>query len=160
SCPTIISRSEWGAKSPKSTKRLKQNPPPYVVIHHSDGAECTSLKSCKSRVNGIQNYHMNNKGWQDIGYNFLIGGDGNVYEGRGWGIWGSHVPKYNSKSIGICVIGNFMNKKPSTQQLTTLENLISCAKENNYIASDYHLIGHRQGSRTSCPGNELFNEIK
>jgi hypothetical protein len=53
---------------------------------------------------------MDNRGWQDIGYNFLIGGDGNVYEGRGWGIWGAHVPRYNSKSIGICVIGDFQSE--------------------------------------------------
>ncbi len=36
---------------------------------------------------------MNDPGrkYCDIGYNFLIGGDGNVYEGRGWDRQGSHT---------------------------------------------------------------------
>lgn len=39
-----------------------------------------------------------------------IGGDGQIYEGRGFGIQGAHVPKYNSKSLGICLIGNYQSK--------------------------------------------------
>lgn len=50
---------------------------------------------------------MDHNGWDDIGYNFLVGDDGNIYEGRGWGIKGAHSPKYNANSLGICFIGNF-----------------------------------------------------
>ena len=32
----------------------------------------------------FQNYHMNSLGWSDVGYNFLIGEDGYIYEGRGF----------------------------------------------------------------------------
>jgi N-acetylmuramoyl-L-alanine amidase len=39
-------------------------------------------------------------GWDDIGYNFLVGEDGNIYEGRGWTQTGAHCIGYNSKSIG------------------------------------------------------------
>lgn len=40
--------------------------------------------------------------WIDIGYNFIVGEDGNVYEGRGWGINGAHSGKnfYNKNSLG------------------------------------------------------------
>jgi N-acetylmuramoyl-L-alanine amidase len=50
---------------------------------------------------------MNAQRWPDIGYNFLVGEDGNVYEGRGWDAVGAHAVPYNSNSIGICVIGDF-----------------------------------------------------
>ncbi|KAJ8930233.1 hypothetical protein NQ314_016959, partial [Rhamnusium bicolor] len=100
-CPNIISREEWNASAPKGVQPLKVNPPPYVVVHHSATPSCNSTEDCKSRVKGFQNYHMQTLGWKDIGYNFLIGGDGNIYEGRGWGIHGAHVPKYNARSIGI-----------------------------------------------------------
>ena len=43
----------------------------------------------------------------DIGYNFLVGEDGNVYEGRGWNTIGVHAPTYNRNIIGICIIGDF-----------------------------------------------------
>jgi N-acetylmuramoyl-L-alanine amidase len=45
--------------------------------------------------------------WNDIGYNFLVGEDGNVYEGHGWDSVGAHALSYNPKSIGICFIGDF-----------------------------------------------------
>lgn len=48
--------------------------------------------------------------FRDIGYNFLIGGDGRIYEGLGFGIRGEHAPRYNSQSIGIAFIGNFQSK--------------------------------------------------
>jgi N-acetylmuramoyl-L-alanine amidase len=50
---------------------------------------------------------MNNNGWADIGYNFVVGEDGNIYEGRGWNAKGAHAPAYNGRSIGICIIGDF-----------------------------------------------------
>ena len=43
-----------------------------------------------SRVRGTQNYHMDSLGWSDIGYNYLIGDDGRIYEGRGPWRQGAH----------------------------------------------------------------------
>ena len=53
---------------------------------------------------------MNERHWEDIGYNFVIGEDGNAYTGRGWDNAGAHARSYNNRSIGICIIGNFMSK--------------------------------------------------
>ena len=39
-------------------------------------------------------------GWRDIGYNFVIGGDGHVYEGRGWKVVGAHTSGYNKVHVG------------------------------------------------------------
>lgn len=43
-------------------------------------------------------------------HSFCIGGTGKVYEGRGWDVVGTHTPKYNSNSTGICFIGDFRSK--------------------------------------------------
>lgn len=48
-----------------------------------------------------------NLGWSDIEYNFLVGEDGAVYEGRGWNNVGAHTNGYDSQSIGMAVMGNF-----------------------------------------------------
>lgn len=50
---------------------------------------------------------MDQRGWDDIGYSFLIGEDGRVYEGRGWDRVGAHAPQYNHVSIGVCFLGDF-----------------------------------------------------
>lgn len=32
----------------------------------------------------MQTFHIESRGWGDIAYNFLVGGDGSIYVGRGW----------------------------------------------------------------------------
>lgn len=159
SCPRIISRKEWHAKPAKRTKRLS-TPVKYAVVHHSDTPQCFTELDCKRRVKNIQNYHMNHNGWDDIGYNFLIGGDGNVYEGRGADIVGAHVRGYNSVSLGICVIGNYQTASPTRKTLNALKNILDCMKRRKKLKSDYSLKGHRDLGRTTCPGRNLYNIIK
>jgi len=65
-------------------------------------------------------------GWDDIGYNFLVGEDGNVYEGRGWDTVGTHAKGYNSKSIGIAFIGHFNDRIPNNAAINAAKQLISC----------------------------------
>jgi len=62
----------------------------------------------------------------DIGYNFLVGEDGNVYEGRGWDTVGAHAKGYNTRSIGISFIGNFNYRKPNSAAINAAKQLISC----------------------------------
>jgi N-acetylmuramoyl-L-alanine amidase len=107
-CPTIISRKEWAARPPKANPGKLPPEVPYAVIHHGGKNEnCTTPSGCAAIVRSYQNYHMDFNGWDDIGYNFVVGEDGSVYEGRGWDAVGAHAIPYNSKSIGICFIGDF-----------------------------------------------------
>lgn len=40
-------------------------------------------------------------GWPDIGYSFIIGEDGNIYEGRGWNTIGAHTYNHNYDGLGM-----------------------------------------------------------
>lgn len=108
----------------------------------------------------IQQYHIKAKKWRDLGYNFLISNNGNVYAGRGWNVQGAHTLGYNTQSIGIAFIGKYSNQLPSHAALNALKDLIACGVEENYLRKSYSLIGHRQASQTECPGNKLFNILK
>ena len=91
-----------------STPEKISTPVPFTVIHHGGSNDyCTTQTQCAAIVRAYQNYHIDSNGWNDIGYNFVVGEDGNVYEGRGWEAVGAHAPTYNTKSIGICIIGDF-----------------------------------------------------
>ena len=57
-------------------------------------------------------------GWSDIGYSFLVGGDGNVYEGRGWSYVGAHTQGYNSVAFAASMIGSFDSGFPNAAALT------------------------------------------
>ncbi|XP_072018025.1 uncharacterized protein [Amphiura filiformis] len=65
----IISRNDWGAEPPTAAvKNLTGAVSDF--IHHTGGPPCSNQSECSSRVRGIQNHHMNIKGWKDIGYSF------------------------------------------------------------------------------------------
>ncbi|XP_011300882.1 peptidoglycan-recognition protein SC2-like [Fopius arisanus] len=159
--PTIIKRAEWGARPPRKTpEQLSVNPPPFVIIHHADSDGCTSQAICQARVRAFQNYHMDHNNWDDIGYNFLVGEDGNIYEGRGWRIRGAHSPSYNTKSMGICFIGNFQRRVPQPAAIKAAKALIDFGVANGEIMTNYTLFGHRQTTTTICPGDKLYELIK
>lgn len=115
--------------------------------------------TCKEEVRKIQKLHIN-KNWADIGYNFLVGGDGRIYEGRGWNMEGAHTKHYNKLTIGVAVMGNFEYDVPSFRIINTLKNFAKCAEGMGYLKNDYTLRGHRDFAKTACPGANLYYEIR
>nr|BBG28438.1 peptidoglycan recognition protein SA [Gryllus bimaculatus] len=158
-CPGVISREKWGGRVPKRIDYMVI-PLPYVIIQHTATPKCTSMEECTDRVRSIEADHMNNNGWDDIGPSFLIGGDGNVYEGAGWLHQGAHTRGYNKKSVGIMLIGNFGDSLPVRPQMEALKKLIECGEKQGLLAEDYKLLAHRQVSATQSPGLALFQEIQ
>jgi N-acetylmuramoyl-L-alanine amidase len=158
-CPRIVSRGEWGARAATSYITISR-PIPRVFIHHTESAGCTSQSSCSAAVKSIQNYHIDSKGWADIGYNFLVGEDGNVYEGRGWDRVGAHALRYNPTGLGISMIGSFDSRLPNSAALNAVQRLISCGVSLGKISGSYALHGHRDGVCTDCPGDALYNRIR
>ncbi|CAL1536977.1 unnamed protein product [Lymnaea stagnalis] len=159
-CPTIITRAEWGARAPKSVTYLSKQPVQYAFIHHSAEHECFDRSSCVAEVKLYQNMHMDDRGWDDIGYSFVIGGDGSVYEGRGWDQLGAHTLGYNDVGLGFCLAGNFMEHLPPTVQMDSAKAMIECGVSLGKISSNYTLRGHRDMKTTLCPGDKLYAEIK
>ncbi|CAG5044140.1 unnamed protein product [Parnassius apollo] len=156
----FVTRSEWGARTPKQTPAL-QIPVPYVVIHHSySPPACYEAAQCENAMRSMQDFHMDSRGWWDIAYNFAVGSEGAAYEGRGWEIQGAHALHFNSVSIGICLIGDWTNSLPPKRQIKTVKSLIAQGVELGYIKPDYKLIGHRQVRNTKCPGDALYENVK
>ncbi|KAF5276549.1 hypothetical protein FQR65_LT03979 [Abscondita terminalis] len=158
-CPDIVSKNEWGARGALEVE-YSVNPLDYVIIHHTVTPECYDLVRCSALLKSMQNYHMETHKFHDIGYNFLIGGDGKVYEGRGWHKVGAHTKGFNTRSLGIAFIGTFIDKLPNEQQLQAGKDLIQCAAELLELDPQYRLHGARQVSATQSPGLALYHEIQ
>lgn len=103
---------------------------------------------------------MESRGWDDIGYNFLVGGDGSVYIGRGWDNQGAHTKNHNANSICIAFLGTFNDNVPPNQQLRAAQLMIEEGVELKKLDSNYKLYGHRQLTSTDSPGNALYEIIK
>lgn len=109
-------------------------------------------------------------GWSDIGYHYLVGPDGVIYEGRPPDTQGAHVADYNTNRVGVCMIGNFEsgNDDPTTEQREALEAILTylavrfdidveeiLSINNNQPA----LLGHRNLGSTECPGDDLYASL-
>lgn len=101
---------------------------------------------------------MTINGWDDIGLNFLVGGDGRAYEGCGYTV-GAHTKNYNKLSICIAFIGNFQSYEAPGNQLRAAQLLIKDGIDKKKIHPDYVLYGQRQLRNFNSPGIMLFNQI-
>ncbi|CAM5122395.1 unnamed protein product [Natator depressus] len=139
-CPRIVSRQQWGARPPKS-RVLLRTPVSYVILHHTERKRCYSETTCIQQVRAIQNYHMDKRGLADISYNFLIGEDGRVYEGRGWRTKGAHTKVFNSRSLGLAFLGTCSTEtKPSVAALNVTKRLIQCAVSKGILSPNYTVV--------------------
>ncbi|XP_077142469.1 peptidoglycan recognition protein 1-like [Ranitomeya variabilis] len=158
-CPNIVERSSWSTKKTNCKSGL-MTPVPWVIVHHTDTPTCETKESCTARVRSIQDHHTRSRNYCDIGYNFIIGNDGTIFEGRGWTKLGAHVGGSNSQSIGISFIGNFLNSLPSLDALNAAKSLIRCGVALKKIKPNYTLKGHRDVLGTTCPGDALYKNLQ
>ncbi|XP_055915429.1 peptidoglycan-recognition protein LE [Eupeodes corollae] len=156
----IVERRRWLAQKPMEPYQTLSKPAELVIISHSATEMATSMPDNIFLIRNIQSFHIESCRWNDIAYNFLIGNDGNIYEGRGWGVVGAHAKGYNNISVGISFVGCFMRELPSATSLAACKKIIQKGVESGYIAPDYQLIGHCQCSPTESPGRKLFEEIQ
>lgn len=126
-----------------------------IVIHHSASHKTTTAED-------IQSWHYN-RGWAGIGYHYVIDYAGVITQGRPEDTQGAHAyqdkqHEANTDGIGICVIGNFMDRKPTEAQITSLVWLI---KNIQSRYGEIPVIGHRDVMPTSCPGDSFpLTEVK
>lgn len=156
------------AESPKIEK---------IVLHHT--AEATSERDPMEIMRSIYYFHTITRGWGDIGYNFVIDKDGNIYEGRSGppNTVGAHVAYHNIGSIGIALMGNFQIEKPTQRQMEVLEVLLAKLTYDYDIDplgrsfflehNSQNITVHREVARhdhpTACAGknlNELLPELR
>lgn len=171
-CDTLklVTRSSW---CPDGDCPLDPTPvlneEKIVVIHHSAGA--TDASDFAAIVRSYYRYHVEFNGWDDIGYNYLVSPDGQIFEGRGDDLLGAHFCGTNSGTVGICLIGNYQERFPAQAGLDALRKLLAfknCQKNIDPQGFAFHLSsglnldqisGHRDGCSTLCPGQELYDYL-
>ncbi|XP_026737218.1 peptidoglycan recognition protein-like [Trichoplusia ni] len=155
----VIPITTWG-NSELLREETLPNPIHIAIIQHTATADCMSDEDCEKLVRSIRSYHINHRGFTDIGQSFLIGGNGRVYEGAGWHHVGAHTKDYNKRAVGISFIGDFRSKIPSPSALKALRSLLACGVVNKYLTEGYHLVAHSQLSQTDSPGETLRKHVE
>ncbi|XP_033479021.1 N-acetylmuramoyl-L-alanine amidase-like [Epinephelus lanceolatus] len=163
-CPQIIPRCQWGAKAYQSTPIPLSLPLKFLYVHHTyePSSPCLSFSRCSRDMRAMQRFHQEVRNWSDIGYSFVVGSDGYVYEGRGWNYLGTHTRGHNAIGYGVSIIGNYTATLPSRHAIELLRHrLVQCAVDGGRLVANFTLYGHRQMvNYTSCPGDAFFSEIR
>ncbi|HVL63850.1 MAG TPA: N-acetylmuramoyl-L-alanine amidase [Actinomycetota bacterium] len=151
--PRVITRAEWGAdeslKRTTGSCRRTFYDVQQLFVHHTAGSN--SDPNPKATMRAIYWFHTVRQGWCDLGYNFVIGSDGRIYEGRWarrYGPWeihdsedgqgravaGAHASGYNSGSIGISLMGNFQTAPAPEPMKRALAELLAWEADRHGLA--------------------------
>lgn len=162
----VIPREDWGARA---TRCSDNNASKYrIAVHHTVTA---AMGDPASNLRGIQSYHMDGRGWCDVGYHFLVSLDGRVWEGRPVHLLGAHVGGHNTGNIGVSFMGcfhptsdctSFPPQVPPDGMIAGAAGVIAGLAEIYAIPRDATSIkGHRDhsGSTTACPGDHLHARL-
>ncbi|XP_066151473.1 peptidoglycan-recognition protein SB2-like [Euwallacea fornicatus] len=154
----MVVRNKWLAQPTEVPNR--SGPAKYVIICHTATQESNKQSDNVLTMRLMQTLHIESNEGLDVDYNFCVGSDGNIYEGRGWSKIGNHSPSYDNKSIGIAFIGSFRNHLPPNTALTRCKELIAHGVKIGEISPDYELLGNFKSASTLTPGLKLLEEIK
>jgi hypothetical protein len=133
------------------------NIPKYIIIHHSGGTDSNPLTDTSNQTfEIIKQWHIL-LGWGDIGYHWVIEKNGKIIQGRKESEEGAHCIGYNTKSIGICVVGNFDLTFPTRQQEESLKRLLIEIRERYNIPVE-NIVPHREFSNKTCYGKNLSDD--
>ncbi|XP_017085287.1 peptidoglycan-recognition protein LC isoform X4 [Drosophila eugracilis] len=133
----FVERQQWLAQPPQKKIPDLEQPVKLIIVLPTNSDDCTTQAQCVFRVRLRQSFDIESVQEDDIVFNFLIGGDGNVYVGRGWDQVGAHMPGYNSKSLSLAYIGSFQTRKPSDKQLSVTRLLLERGVKLGKIAPNY-----------------------
>lgn len=171
--PSVLPRSAWGADESMMTWTPEQGTVRGTVIHHTAGTNDYGPDQVPAIVRGIYAYHVDGRGWGDIGYNFLVDRFGRAWEGRNGGMSlqtiGAHASGWNSSTTGISVMGDFTAAGVPAATWSALVQLVAWKLAIHgvrpYDTFDLGgvqrpaIVGHRDAAQTACPGQQLYDRL-
>ncbi|WP_214367911.1 N-acetylmuramoyl-L-alanine amidase [Pseudonocardia sp. H11422] len=168
--PPIIDCAGWGARPNSRVVPIWNQRPVKILVHHTATPNVADFSrgAADRLARGIQNFHMDRRGWLDTGQHFTISRGGFVLEGRHRSlevlrlgkrqVEGAHCTGQNVVAVGIENEGTYTAADPPAELWNRLREM--CA----YICSRYgirptEIFGHRDFKDTACPGDRLYGML-
>ena len=119
-----------------------------VIFHHSLSRDVSASV--------MKVWHVNERGWEDIGYHFVIRDDGRIEGGRPQEYIGAHAKGNNDDSIGVCLTGDFSKAPPSDAQISSACALYYslCKQYKKDLGIGFHRL-----TPDPCPGLLLDRKV-
>jgi hypothetical protein len=135
--PRYVPASGWKKIAPDPAKlepESKYGPYSRITFHHT-GSDVTPQAVDELQTNHepflhhlqrevAHGFHAEKYDFGDVGYHFLIGEDGTIYEGRPLSYQGAHVWHHDPANIGVAFLGDYSSKGFSDAQIHSARALI------------------------------------
>lgn len=177
--PAVISQSVWRTGLTPPVVGRSATPTQHCIVHHSAGGNGDT--NYIQLVRSYYVFHTQVNGWDDIGYNYLIAANGQIFAGRDPekpeirqdNVLGAHFCSKNQYTMGVCMMGDFSLQGPTEAALSALQHLLawkihkdslnplgSMPHPNNNSSLLPVVAGHRDGCATACPGDSLYVQLE
>lgn len=125
-----------------------------IIVHCSATPEGRNVA-----VADIDRWHRE-RGFDGIGYHYVVYIDGSVHEGRPLNKVGAHCKGHNAHSIGICYVGGVdLNGKPKdTRTLAQKDALVNLLMRLKRRFPKAVIRGHRDFAAKACPSFDATKE--
>ena len=174
----VLRRADWGADESK-----RRAAPDYaatveaVVVHHTAGSNDYAEADVPRRIRADYAYHVDVRGWSDLGYNLVVDRFGRIWEGRAGGLEratiGAHAAGFNTATLGVSLLGDMTRERPTEQAVRAFARVTAYAAATwrfdprsavtltsrggpRYAAGTRvtlpRVFGHTDVGRTACPG--------
>lgn len=168
---TYLTRSAWTSTAAAGAA-LTGSELVGVAVHWPGTAQAAigdpGQEKIAERLRSYRNYHVNTRGWSDIGYNFAIDQGGRVWMCRSTQWRGNRVgahcasatnPRANHKYVGVLLLLG-QSEAPSAKMVAAFRDWF----HNRFLPGwpgRTDVRGHRQvpGALTNCPGNRAVAAI-
>ena len=127
-----------------------------IIVHCSD-----TYPDMDIGAEAIRKWHVNERGFSDIGYHYIIRRDGTLETGRDLDNdgnideeIGAHAYGFNANSLGICMVGGKGRKDGGPEANFTMAQYHTLVQLINKLRAAHNnpkLLGHRDVSYKPCP---------
>ena len=173
----VRSRADWGADESLRGEPSYADRVNAVVVHHTAQGNAYAQADVPRLIRADYAYHVQARGWSDLGYNLVVDRFGGIWEGRAGGLGrptiGSHAQGFNTGTVGVALLGDMTTGAPTAAVIRAM------AKVGAYAAATWRfdpqstatltsrgsprypsgqkvrlprVFGHQDTGQTSCPG--------
>jgi N-acetylmuramoyl-L-alanine amidase-like protein len=188
--PAIHPRSDWGGDLPPKGSLEPERPEDvrFLLVHHSVSVNDYPAEAVPEELRSFYRLHTApEKGWADIAYNFLVDRFGGIWEGRAGSIEAPVKGDATGGSQGFallcCFIGDHRTVAPSAEAQASMVLLLAWLAERYNIdprtgatasfvsrgsnrwpagapVTTTTIAGHRDMSKTACPGDAAYHLVR
>lgn len=129
-----------------------------IIIHCSATREGQDIP-----VETIKKWHIEGRGWSDIGYHFYIDINGKIQKGRDIAKIGAHCKGQNRNSIGICYCGGVEADGKTPKDTRTDEQkdaLLAVLRTLKAMYPKAIIHSHNDYANKACPSFDATSEYE